>query len=99
MRRECDVPKVYVTAEELLLDGDCGGTGFSGVALRCVDGHLALVGDEFLDAMRGWALVRISGEGCSSQTVATRCTLFERYTTEEALARAAESYGGLTDAQ
>ena len=98
-KEEYDVPKVYVTAEELLLDGDCGGTGFSGVALRCVDGHLTLVGDEFLDAMTGWALVRISGEGCSSQTVATRCTLYERYTTEEALARAAESYGGLTEAQ
>ena len=98
-KEEYDVPKVYVTAEELLLDGDCGGTGFSGVALRCVDGRLALVGDEFLDAMRGWALVRISGERCSSQSVATRCTLYERYTTEEALARAAESYGGLTEAQ
>lgn len=97
-KEEEGVPKVYVTAEELLLDGDCGGTGFSGLALRCVDGRLALVGDEFLDAMTGWALVRISGERCSSQSVATRCTLFERYTTEEALARAAESYGGLTGA-
>ena len=98
-KEEYDVPKVYVTAEELLLDGDCGGAGFSGMALRCVDGHLALVGDEFLDAMMGWALVHISGEGCSSQTVATRCTLYEQYTTEEALARAAESYGGLTGVQ
>ena len=121
-KEEEGVPKVYVTAEELLLDGDCGGTGFSGMALRCVDGrlalvgdefldemwgwalvrisgHLALVGDEFLDAMMGWALVHISGEGCSSQTVATRCTLYEQYTTEEALARAAESYGGLTGVQ
>jgi hypothetical protein len=69
------------------------------MTLRCVDGHLALVGNVFLDAMMGWALVRISGEGCSSQTVATRCTLYELYTTEEALARAAESYGGLTEAQ
>ena len=98
-KEEYDVPKVYVTAEELLLDGDCWGTGFSGMELRCVDGRLALVGDEFLDAMMGWALVRISGEGCSSQSVATRCTLYEQYTTEEALARAAESYGGLTEAQ
>lgn len=98
-KEEEGVPKVYVTAEELLLDGDCGGTGFSGLALRCVDGRLALVGDEFLDEMMGWALVRISGERCSSQSVATRCTLYERYTTEEALARAAESYGGLTEAQ
>ena len=98
-KEEEGVPKVYVTAEELLLDGDCGGTGFSGLALRCVDGRLALVGDEFLDEMWGWALVRISGERCSSQSVATRCTLYERYTTEEALAHAAESYGGLTGAQ
>ncbi len=96
---EYEVPKVYVTAEELLLDSECGGVGFDGVSLRCVDGCLALVGEEFGDAMSGWALVRIGGGRCSSQSVVTRCTLFERYTTEEALARAAESYGGLTGEQ
>ena len=32
----------------------------------------------------------------SRQRVVTRCTYYERYTTEEALQAAAKSYGGLT---
>ena len=44
----------------------------------------------------GWALVHVRQGAYSAQTVVTRCTLYEQYTTEEALQRAAESYGGLT---
>ncbi|MBQ7156335.1 MAG: hypothetical protein IJR86_00875 [Bacteroidaceae bacterium] len=62
-----------------------------------VDGHLALVGDEYADDMKGWALVRIIDNRCSSQTIVTRCTLYRQYTTEEALEAAAKSYGGLTE--
>ncbi len=58
---------------------------------------LALTGNEFADDMTGWALVRISGSQCSSQSVVTRCIFYQQYTTEEALQAAAQSYGGLTD--
>ena len=57
---------------------------------------LALTGDEFADDMKGWALVHVRGEHCSTQTAVTRCTYYRQYTTEEALQEAAASYGGLT---
>ena len=61
-----------------------------------VDGRLALVSDDFADDMTGWALVHIRGTRCSSQSVVTRCTYYEPFTTDEALLSAAETYGGLT---
>lgn len=64
--------------------------------MTMVDGHLALVGEEFADDMKGWALVHVIGDRCSPQTIVTRCTYYEPYTTEEALKAAAKSYGGLT---
>lgn len=57
----------------------------------------ALIGDEFADDMKGWALVHVHGERCSTQAAVTRCTYYKQFTTEEALQEAAESYGGLTD--
>lgn len=65
--------------------------------MTVVDGHLALVGDEFADDMKGWALVRVVDQSCSSQCIVTRCTLYEQYTTDAALQTAAKSYGGLTE--
>ena len=65
--------------------------------MAVVDGCLALVGEEFADEMKGWALVKVVDDRCSPQTIVTRCTLYQRYTTEEALERAADSYGGLTE--
>ena len=64
--------------------------------MNIVDGQLALVGEEFADDMKGWALVRVSENRCSPQIIITRCTLYQQYTTEEALQAAAKSYGGLT---
>jgi len=64
--------------------------------MTVVDGQLALVGEEFADEMKGWALVRVIDDRCSPQTIITRCTLYEQYTTDEALQVAAKSYGGLT---
>lgn len=61
-----------------------------------VDGCMALVGEEFADEMKGWALVRVVGDRCSPQTIVTRCTVYKQYTTEEALQDSAKSYGGLT---
>ena len=60
-----------------------------------VDGCLALVGNAFADEMKGWALVRVMGRNCSTQGIVTRCRVYERFTTEEALQTAAKSYGGL----
>ena len=65
--------------------------------MTVVGGHLALVGEEFGDEMKGWALVRVSDNRCTPQTIVTRCTLYQQYTTEEALQVAAKSYGGLTE--
>ena len=46
--------------------------------------------------MLGFGLVRVIDGHASSQRVVTRCTYYERYTTEEALQLAAKSYKGLT---
>ena len=62
-----------------------------------VDEHYVLKDDAFADDILGWALVLIKGERCSPQTIVTRCTLYQQYTTEEALEKAADSYGGLTE--
>jgi hypothetical protein len=64
--------------------------------MTAADRGMALVGEEFADEMKGWALVRVVGDSCSQQTIVTRCTLYQQYTTEEALQTAAKSYGGLT---
>ena len=64
--------------------------------MTVVDGRLAFVGEEFADEMKGWALVKVVDDRCSPQTIVTRCTLYQQYTTEEALKKAADSYGGLT---
>ena len=61
-----------------------------------LDGCLALVDNDFSNEMKGWALARVNGDRCSSQRIVTRCTYYEQFTTEEALQKAAESYGGLT---
>ena len=65
--------------------------------MTVADDHLALVGEEFADEMKGWALVKVIDDRCSPQTIVTRCTLYEQYTTEDALEAAAKSYGGLTE--
>ena len=69
-------------------------------AKQCVEDGLpsyVLKSEEFADDMKGWALVDVVNDRCSPQTIVTRCTLYQQYTTEEALEEAAESYGGLTE--
>ncbi len=56
---------------------------------------LALVGEEFANDNAGWALVHVRGERCSSQGIVTRCTLYQQYTTDEALQTAIQTYKGL----
>ena len=58
--------------------------------------HYVLKGEEFADPMMGWALVLVKGKSCSPQTIITRCTLYQRFTSEDALQSAIKSYGGLT---
>lgn len=65
--------------------------------MTLVDGCYVLKDEEFADEMKGWALVKVIGDRCSSQSIVTRCTLYQQYTTEEAFQTAAISYGGLTE--
>ena len=53
---------------------------------------VALVGEEFADHNKGWALVLVDGERCSTQGIVTQCTLYEQYTTQEVLLAAAKSH-------
>ena len=83
---ENEIPRVRFSMREV-----------SWLDMTVVDGSLALVGDEFADEMKGWALVKVIDDRCTPQTIVTRCTLYQQYSTEEALQTAAKSYGGLTD--
>lgn len=83
---EYEVPLVRFSMREVSWD-----------EMTFVDGHYVLKNEAFADDMKGWALVLVSGERCSPQTIVTRCTLYQKYTTEEALEKAADSYGGLTE--
>lgn len=65
---------------------------------------LALVDDEFADETKGWALVRVMRQmnrnitaQSSTQTIVTRCNLWERYTTPEAMKASLETYGGIKE--
>ena len=52
-----------------------------------------MVGEEFADDNKGWALVLVKGENCSPQSIVTRCTLYQQFTTEEVMNEAAKTYG------
>ena len=78
-------PKVLFTRREVT----------SSEITETADG-LALISDEFVDDMKGWALVHVRGERCSTQTAVTHCTYYKQFTTEVALQEVAASYGGLT---
>ena len=93
--------RLWLYTAEQHLEGDLPQVRFSRSDLiwqrgTAVDGPLILKGEEYADPMKGWAIVRVVGNQCSPQTIVTRCTLYQQYMTEEALQRAAKSYGGLT---
>ncbi len=83
---DCDMPRVRFSMREVAWE-----------EMTFVDGHYVLKGEVFADNMKGWALVLVKGKHCSPQTIVTRCTLYQQFTTEEALEKAADSYGGLTE--
>ena len=78
-------PQLTAEAREVMADD-----------ITVVGGCVALTGGDFGDIDRGWALVRRHGAQCSTQTVVTACRRYLAYTTDDALQRAAASYGGLT---
>lgn len=79
-----DCPKVRFSMREVKLD-----------EFTIVDGCLALVDNDFANGMKGWALVRVMGRNCSTQSIVTRCKYYEQFTGKDALEVAAKSYGGL----
>ena len=83
---ECNMPLVRFSVREVTWE-----------EMTFVDDHYVLKDEAFADDMKGWALVLMRGEKCTSQTIVTRSTFFQSYTTEEAMQSAAESYGGLTE--
>ena len=90
-------PQIVVSWRTLSLpDGNESHTGGE-PHLRVVDGKVAVFGGALADPMFGWALVRVDGDRCSTQAAVTRCTYYERFTTEKAMNDAAASYGGLTE--
>lgn len=62
------------------------------------EGRLAIGGAD--DENLGWAVVLYSDkeQRASTQQVLTTCRLYEQYSTDEALQRAAESYGNVEQA-
>lgn len=89
-------PKVKVDCLEMTLDNDPRYNPSSrGWRFLSHEGRLAIGSAD--DENRGWAVV-IYGEkeqSASKQQVITTCRLYEQYTTDEALAQAAESYGNV----
>ena len=83
---ECNMPLVRFSVREVPWE-----------EMTFVDDHYVLKDEAFADDMKGWALVLVKGERCTSQAIVTRSTFFQSYTTEEAMQSAAESYGGLTE--
>ena len=95
-RIQDNCPTVKITCCELALDNDPRYNPSSrGWRFLSHEGRLAIGGAD--DENRGWAVV-IYGEkeqSASTQQVITTCRLYEQYTTDEALAQAAESYGNV----
>ena len=89
-------PKVKVDCLEITLDNDPRhNPALRGWQFYSHEGRLAIGGAD--DENTGWAVV-IYGEkeqSASTQRVLTTCRLYEQYTTDEALAQAAESYGNV----
>ena len=83
---ECNMPLVRFCVREVPWE-----------EMTFIDDHYVLKDEAFADDMKGWALVLVRGEKCTSQAIVTRSTFFQSYTTEEAMQSAAESYGGLTE--
>ena len=97
-RMQGDCPTVKVNCCELALDNDPRqNPALRGWQFYSHQGRLAICGAD--DENTGWAVVLsgdpVSGLTVSTQQVLTTCQLYQQYTTDEALAQAAESYGNV----
>ena len=95
-RMQDDCPTVKITCCELALDNDPRQNPIlRNWRFLSHTGRLTIGGAD--DENTGWAVV-LFGEkeqSASTQRVVSTCRLFEQYTTDEALANAAESYGNI----
>lgn len=98
-RLEGDCPTVTITCCEMALDNDPRhNQELRDWRFYSHKGRLAIGGAD--DENMGWAVVLYSDKEhrASTQQVLTTCRLYEQYTTDEALQRAAESYGNVEPA-
>lgn len=91
-----DLPQVQISVETVTPDMFTVVPSTLLTLRQSTNGCLALVDDRFADPMLGFGLVHVINGHVSTQHVITRCTYYERFTTEEALQAAAKSYKGLT---
>ena len=95
-RIQDDCPTVKISCCELALDNDPRqNPALMSWRFYSHEGRLAIGNAD--DENTGWAVV-LFGEkeqSASAQRVVTTCRLYEQYTTDEALAQAAESYGNV----
>lgn len=94
-----DCPTVTITCCEMALDNDPRqNPELRDWRFYSHEGRLAIGGAD--DENMGWAVVLYSDkeQRASTQQVLTTCRLYEQYTTDEALQRAAESYGNVEQA-
>lgn len=95
-RMQDDCPTVKITCCELALDNDPRqNPTLRNWRFLSHEGRLAIGSAD--DENTGWAVV-LFGEkeqSASTQKVVSTCRIFEQYTTDEALANAAESYGNI----
>ena len=98
-RLEDDCPTVTITCCEMALDNDPRHIPeLRDWRFYSHKGRLAIGGAD--DENLGWAVVLYSDkeQRASTQQVLTTCRLYEQYSTDEALQRAAESYGNVEQA-
>ena len=98
-RLEGDCPTVTITCCEMALDNDPRqNPELREWRFYSHKGRLAIGGAD--DENMGWAVVLSSDkeQRASTQQLLTTCRLYEQYTTDEALQRAAESYGNVEQA-
>ena len=84
-----------VSARQIEVNPTAESQAEEGLAVSFVKGEMVLTGEMFSNDMAGFGLVHVIDGHASTQRLVTRCTYYEKFTTEEALLTAAASYGKL----